>query len=159
MNRVIPVCALLAVVALPRLAAAGISWEDGPVKASQPARIALTGKLVSITWEGRHGRVTQRLPAPRPLDALGELTPPPGEWDALVLNVTDLGLDLDGATRSLSLSALDLVLTEPVRGGVPLQLTLDVEPSDRLARALDADDPAALRVALQDAAALSARAD
>ena len=161
MNRAAPLAALLALVALPRHAEGGISWEDGPVKLSQASRPVLTGKVLAITWVGNKAKAHQRLPSPRPLGSLGQITPPPGDWDTVVLHLADLNLDHAGSSQALPLTTLEIVLTEPVQGGAPLQLTLELSADDLDLAGLDlADlDLAGLQVALQDAASLTARPD
>lgn len=86
----------------------------------------LNGGVIGLKWTGRHGRVvTVPLPAPRPLDDLGALPCPAGEWVELTLILEDgLTLSADEATRVLAVDQLDLVLVEPVTGGAPLALAL-----------------------------------
>ena len=153
MTRALPLLALLALVVVPRLAAGGISSSDGPVKVTESARPALTGRVLSMTWVGRHGRSLQRLDAPRALEALGTLTPPVGEWDAVVLHLSAGRLELGEASVSLPFDQLELVLAEPVTGGAPLRLTLELSGDD-LDAALGRRDAGAIQVALQDAAVL-----
>lgn len=111
-------------------ATAGSGWVGGPFKLQAYAQsLSLKGQIRGLTWVGSHGRVYQPLPTPRPIDDLGALTPPPGEWDAVVLTVSNLVL-VDGTRRlALPASALELVLDEPVQGGAPVALQLDLELS------------------------------
>lgn len=150
MNRALPLVAALALVASPRLAVGGVHSEDGPVKVPSVTRPNLTGRVLSITWVGQHGRAHQRLSAPRPLDDLGTLTPPAGDWDAVVLHLNDARLGVGETSTVLPSQTLEVVLSEPVTGGAPLQLALDLDASD-----LDGLQGAdAIQAAIQDAAVL-----
>lgn len=145
--------------------AGGVGEDDGPVKVTSLSRPVLSGKVLGITWIGKHGRTQQRLPTPRPLDALGAITPPPGLWDTVELRVEGLTLNQGAHRLSLPIQTLELVLTEPLQGGAQVQLQVDLELPPELLGALDGDatlraeDPRlpALEVALRDGLALQAR--
>ncbi len=111
-------------------AKAGGGWVGGPFKLQAYSQsLSLKGQIRGLTWVGSHGRVYQPLPSPRPLDDIGTLTPPPGAWDAVIVSASNLVL-VDGTHRlALPASSLELVLDEPVQGGAPVALQLDLELS------------------------------
>ena len=138
MKRALVLTALLCALAAHASAGGGGSGA-GPVKVTSLSRPALSGRVHGITWIGKHSRVHQSLPTPRPLDALGTITPPPGLWDTVELSIEGLTLNQGAHRLSLPIQTLELVLTEPVEGGAQAQLQLDLELPPELLGSLDTD--------------------
>lgn len=126
--RHLPALACLAVLLGASSARGGVRFEGGPTKlVAQAERLALRAQIVGFTWTGRSGRTHQPTSTPHPLSDLGALTPPPGEWDTVTLHLAGpVTLSTTKGTLSLPLRSLEVVLDEPLSGGAPIQLELDL---------------------------------
>ncbi len=145
-------------------ASGGAGTSGGPFELREASRpISLRGVLHGITWVGHKGRVYQPLPTPRALTDLGELSPPAGAWDTALLHTSQLVLTEDDRSVRLPATTLEIVLEEPVRGGAPIHLQLNLSLGEEALRELGAETQLqgadarwpALQQALMDGAWLS----